>query len=351
MSNINKNNIALAIEKIKNIIVLKTELYEELYNFLDELLKINNLNSTQPSTTPITIPSTINKSKFFIPYLYLASDNKINIEDYIRKTKCKNFMLAFLNDMNGIIQWSNRKSYSDLFLLDDINYIKNNGGKIFISTGGADGREIIKTNTVDKCFEVIEYLYNMYKIDGFDFDVEGSEVGNVTHRDKRVKLITKLKKTYPNMKIGYTLPVEPDGLRDDALSIIKETYKYTTVDYINLMTMDFGNYYAPNGKTDMHKYCIESIKTVENQLENLKIKTKISVTPMIGQNDVSNEVFNLDNAKKLIEYVNTNNKILFTSFWCINRDNGKKISTSANCNYSGIQQNDYDFSKIFNNTM
>ena len=115
------------------------------------------------------------------------------------------------------------------------------------------------------------------------------------------------------------------------------------------MTMDFGNYYAPNGKTDMAKYCIQCIQSVKDQLTNLNISSKIGVTPMIGVNDIQDEIFTLDNATELINYCYKNDNIKLLSFWCINRDNGNKVNYNyADCNYSGIEQSLYQFSCIFN---
>ena len=115
------------------------------------------------------------------------------------------------------------------------------------------------------------------------------------------------------------------------------------------MTMDFGTYYAPNGKSDMAKYCIQCIESVQKQLNELSIHSKIGVTPMIGVNDCTDEIFSLNNAQELINYCKYNDNINLVSFWCINRDNGNKINTNyTDCNYSGIEQKLYEFSCIFN---
>ena len=67
-------------------------------------------------------------------------------------------MLAFLNGKNGIATWSNGKKYNENYLKDEIKFIKDKGGKIGISTGGAGGSELIKTLSVKECYNTIKYL-------------------------------------------------------------------------------------------------------------------------------------------------------------------------------------------------
>ena len=122
----------------------------------------------------------------------------------------------------------------------------------------------------------------------------------------------------------------------------------TKIDCINLMTMDYGSYYAPNGKTDMAKYSIKCLEKVKSQLSQYNLK--IGLTNMIGLNDVIDEIFTLDNAKELLDYGTSHDNIYLLSFWCLNRDNGNKINYQyADSKYSGIEQDLFDFTKIFNN--
>lgn len=309
----------------------------EKYNLQDQLENNNNINN-------------INSKHIFAPYLYTGSENIINLKDVYNKTSCKNYFISFLNDNNGIPSWSNNIPYYNNHLKEEIQFIQEHGGNIIISTGGAGGKELIKSYSPDECFKYITYFIDNYNIKWFDFDIEGSDISNNEHINKRIQLIKKLKLKYPDIFISFTLPVSPDGFHNEALNLIKRTLYNTTIDCINLMTMDFGIYYAPNGSTEMAKYCIQCIESVHEQLHDLTDKNiKIGCTPMIGVNDLTDEIFNLSNANELINYCINSDKVYLLSFWCINRDNGNNINQSyADSKYSGIKQNLYEFTTIFN---
>ncbi len=68
---------------------------------------------------------------------------------------------------------------------------------------------------------------------------------------------------------------------------------------------------------------------------------------MIGRND-EGKVFTQEDAKKVVEYAKNKN-IGHLGFWALGRDNGncpnEQGIPSKDC--SGIQQTDYEFTKIF----
>ncbi|KAH6597710.1 hypothetical protein BASA50_004315 [Batrachochytrium salamandrivorans] len=65
---------------------------------------------------------------------------------------------------------------------------------------------------------------------------------------------------------------------------------------------------------------------------------------MIGQNDVRDEIFGLQDATQLLKFAQANSWISLLSFWSINRD----TSVFSNALYasSGIKQNMFDFANI-----
>lgn len=341
---VNKNELKTIINKIKSIITLKTELYDHLMDFLEVLLELNDkYNQLENNTSHTT-------NKLFAPYYYLGSSNKINIKDYYNKTNCNNITLAFLNCDHERPQWSDGITYHSGGIDDIVHFIHEKQGNIIISSGGANGIELINKLSVEECIKIYKYMYDIYQIKHFDFDIEGFYISDNNLTNKRCHLIKEIKRQIPNAIIQYTIPISPDGLHTEGLNLLKLS-KQNNIDpdIINLMTMDFGTYYAPNGKTDMAKYCIQCIESVQKQLNELSIHSKIGVTPMIGVNDCTDEIFSIDNANELINYCKYNNNVKLVSFWCINRDNGNKINNNyADCNYSGIEQKLYEFSCIFN---
>lgn len=341
---VNKKELKNIINKIKGIITLKTELYDHLLDFLEVLLELNEKYNKLETIENNDNKPTITTNQIFAPYYYLGSTNQLNIKEFYNKTGCNNITLAFLNCDHGTPQWSNGVNYHSGGIDDIVHFIHEKQGNIIISSGGANGIELINKLSVEECIKIYKYMYDVYQIKHFDFDIEGYYIADTKLTDKRCQLIKEIKKQIPNAIIQYTIPISPDGLHTEGLNLIKQTKQNNIeIDIVNLMTMDFGNYYAPNGNTEMAKYCIQCIQSVKNQLNELGIKSKI------GVNDVQGEIFTLNNAEELINYCYKNDNVKLLSFWCINRDNGNKINyTYADCNYSGIEQSLYQFSCIFN---
>lgn len=344
----NKENIKTIVEKIKSVVTLKQELNQKLIDFLEYLLELNETYNTNENNNNNDDHKTdAIFEHFFAPYLYLGTSKTVNIEDCFRKTKLKNYVLAFLVSKNKSVCWDNGKSYKDTYLDEQLKFINKQGGKIIISTGGAGNKSLPNDVPVKDCFNAFKYLIDKYNIYGIDFDIEGGNIANNDDIHNRVELIRLLKKEYPKIAISFTLSIDPDGFREQALKLINTTLMYVKIDYVNIMTMDYGSYYAPNGKTDMDKYAIQCIEKVVDQLNGKNLK--IGCTSMIGVNDVKDEIFTLDNAKNLIKWCLTNKKVHWLSFWSLNRDNGDKINYEyAENKYSGIEQNLFDFTKIFN---
>ena len=83
--------------------------------------------------------------------------------------------------------------------------------------------------------------------------------------------------------------------------------------------MDFGAYYAPDG-SKMAEYCMKAATSALNIIKSKGYKSKLGVTPMIGINDVKDEVFQLKDAKTLLEFAKNNTEIDNLFIWSLNRD-------------------------------
>ena len=80
----------------------------------------------------------------------------------------------------------------------------------------------------------------------------------------------------------------------------------------------------------------------------LGLTWKIGVTPMIGVNDVSSEVFTLADAQALVNYAQTDANIARLAMWSVARDNGNSAGAHyASPDSSGIAQQPYAFAAIY----
>jgi hypothetical protein len=91
------------------------------------------------------------------------------------------------------------------------------------------------------------------------------------------------------------------------------------------MTMDYGDGVAPDPSGMMGAYAIQAATAADSQVASLlgisddAAWSKIAVTPMIGQNDISDEIFTLANARQLESFA-ASKHVAWLSMWAAGRD-------------------------------
>jgi hypothetical protein len=92
----------------------------------------------------------------------------------------------------------------------------------------------------------------------------------------------------------------------------------------------------------------DAASATESQIRQAGLASTVGVTPMIGINDTNTEIFQLSDAQTLLNFANSNSYITRLAMWSVARDNGgcpNQGYASPTC--SGISQNSYQFSQIF----
>ncbi|MCC2645501.1 MAG: Carbohydrate-binding family, partial [Burkholderiales bacterium] len=205
------------------------------------------------------------------------------------------------------------------FTAKNTNYI--------VSTGGAAGKFTCSTPQGMKAF--ID-RYNSSSMAGLDFDIEGYKLSR-DEREKLIETIAYAKTQYPNLRISFTLATLADssgsgaGLNSEGDAVVTYAKSLGLDFYVNLMTMDYGNQASKyicvvnpqTGQCDMGQSAIQAVK-------NLNAKygipyNRIEVTPLIGEADVPNEVFTLDDATILKNYAQANG-LAAIHYWSFDRD-------------------------------
>jgi chitinase len=169
-----------------------------------------------------------------------------------------------------------------------------------------------------------------YDFKSVDFDIEGVGSKNERANSIRAAAVLKLMNRFPNLQVSLTLPVSRCGLDCDMLDIVE----ITPCDLVNLMVMDYGV-----DTQDMGQAAIDAARAVRAQTGKC-----IGLTPMIGVND-TDEIFSLDDARLLKKFIDKTHWVVRTSFWAIERDQGKSVSGSLNTT-SGIRQKPFEFTRI-----
>ena len=116
------------------------------------------------------------------------------------------------------------------------------------------------------------------------------------------------------------------------------------------MAMDYGSVAPPN---QMGANALQAANSLFGQLKPLyPTKTDaqrwamIGVTPMIGLNDVSPEVFTLSDAQTLLTFAQQKN-IALLAMWSSTRDQQCPGAPSVSATCSGVTQAPWAFTNIF----
>jgi hypothetical protein len=117
------------------------------------------------------------------------------------------------------------------------------------------------------------------------------------------------------------------------------------IDTVNIMAIDYGAAVDNNGA--MGDAAISAATGTESQIRAADLRAKVGITPMIGVNNVSSEVFGLADAQKVESFAATHDWIVGLGMWSIARDNGTGAgSSTASSTSSAISQTPYELSSI-----
>ena len=310
----------------------------------------------------------VKTTPWFAPYVDVTATPQYDFEK-LGTTDARNLVLAFIvSDKNDPCTPTWGSAYtmdqaSEKLDLDRrIARLRQLGGDVAISFGGLLNDELaVKCTDSIKLLAAYKSVINRYKVSTIDFDIEGSALQDVASITRRAKSLAELQKEIrsggSNLAIWLTLPVAPQGLTESGTNAVSKTLE-SGVDIagINVMTMDYGESKPKN--ESMYQAAADALLETHRQLGILytqnginlnseSIWRKIGVTPMIGQNDVQDEIFNLEDAKNLNHYAVANG-ITRISMWSANRDvacgdNYVNLSIASD-SCSGVKQAELDYS-------
>lgn len=210
--------------------------------------------------------------------------------------------------------------------LADINVpaFERAGVDYIISTGGAAG---IFTCATDAAMERFIARYDSPRLIGVDFDIEAGQtaegLGALMQRVRSAQF------HHPRLRFSFTLATlaASDGslgslnpLGEQVLQAIRGAGLGDY--YVNLMVMDYGpaipgNCVVIGGVCDMGKSAIQAAENVHARY-GIPMH-RIELTPMIGVNDVTANVFTLSDALLTAQFVRAR-RLGGLHFWSLDRD-------------------------------
>ncbi|WP_336645819.1 chitinase [Microbacterium sp. USHLN186] len=241
-----------------------------------------------------------------------------------------------------------------------VDRMRRAGAHVAVSFGGA-----LNTELASACENVaslqIAYaaVLDRYGVSTMDLDLEAGNLSDRAAGVRRAEAIARLQaareRTGDRLDVWVTLPVALDGLTADGIEAVRILIDGgVSIAGVNAMTMDYG---TDLGGRSMSAASIDALEAVHDQLTRVYADrgldlpggsawSLIGATPMIGQNDVRDEVFTLRDAERLNAFAQQN-RMARLSMWSINRDrtcgqNYPDVTVVSDA-CSGVDQNERTF--------
>jgi len=265
----------------------------------------------------------------FAPYVDTTEYPPYNLVSTARQTGVKQFNLAFIVSGGGCTpEWGGTTAIGDNPVAVQIGALRAIGGDVRISFGGQAGDELALTcATAAQLEAAYQQVISAYDVHEADFDIEGAALANTAANTLRDQALAALQQQ-DNLQISFTVPVIPSGLDSGTVAMLAGAVQAgVRISAVDIMTMDYGDGAAPDPGGMMGSYAIDAATAADAQVASVlgisagAAWSKIAVTPMIGVNDVTDEVFTLANARQLEAFA-ASKHLAWLSMWSATRDTG-----------------------------
>ena len=287
-------------------------------------------------------------ARVFAPYMYIGAGDHFQLTECDDACGQKFYTLAFIiADKENEPAWDGRFPLEQNLYADQISAIRNRGGDVIVSFGGEGGTElaIAETNLAALEFKY-QSVIDRYKLTWLDFDIEGESLFKPDANERRNAVLARLQARNPGLIISYTLPVDPNGFTKGTKELLTDAKaKGVRVHSGNFMIMYFGPKFNKDRK--MIDLCIASARKAHEQSQAIDPAIQIGLTALIGRNRRLGEVFTQDDAKALKQWADGQPWVCSLAFWAVNRDAGKPAGKKTSNTATGLPQQPWEFTRIF----
>jgi Cellulose binding domain/Glycosyl hydrolases family 18 len=285
----------------------------------------------------------------FAPYVDTSLFPPFSLVSTAQATGVKQFNLAFVVSGAGgscTPEWGGVTAVGADPVAAQLAALRAAGGDVRISFGGEAGSELAETCTsVSQLQAAYQQVISAYDVNKIDFDIEGAAVDNTAANARRDQALVALQKANPGLQVSLTLPVLPSGLTSDGDAVLTGAVQAgVNVSAVNVMAMDYGDGAAPNPSGQMGTFAIDAATATDAQvasamgISDTAAWSKVAVTPMIGVNDTSDEIFTVANAQQLAAFA-ASKHLAWLSMWSATRDTecagGAQSFASPTCSSIG----------------
>ncbi|MBE1514160.1 chitinase [Nesterenkonia halotolerans] len=244
-----------------------------------------------------------------------------------------------------------------------VERLREQGAGVVVSFGGAINDELATVcDSPEELADAYRQVIERYDLDTIDLDIEGPALTDSKSNALRAEAVASLQAERraegKPLAVWLTLPVIPSGLTAEGRDVVSGMLDSgTDLAGVNLMTMNYGE--ARESRT-MFDASAAAMRSTHRQLGILYDQAgiplsdsalwgKLGATPMIGQNDVPGEVFDLDDAERFHDFA-VENGVGRMSTWSLNRDatcgSNYPDVTRVSDACSGVEQGDTRFAEV-----
>lgn len=285
------------------------------------------------------------------PYVDMTNNQEPMLNSAATSAGLKAFTTAFVIGSGCTPIWGDTLPVTnDPTVSGEISTAESDGAQPIVSFGGASGAELAESCTnLSQLTAAYQSVINTLKVTHIDFDIEGAAIAETANNATRFQAIKALESANPGLVVSVTIPVLPTGPVSSGQAFLQQAQSIgARIDIINIMTMDYGSSFDTPG-ADMASYATQAAQDTLSFAKTVwpnMTYANIGVTPMIGQNDDSAEVFTETDAHTLVSFAQQNH-LGRLSFWSVDRDQPCAGSANTLSQCSEISQSSLDFTKIF----
>ena len=307
---------------------------------------------------------------FFAPYIDMCGWPVPDLLQISKATGATLMTLGFIQvNPNGNPAWGgynvlelNSTNDQAKAMNSSIAAFRAAGGDVAIAFGGAAGTSLAeyyasKGLSAQALADTYRGVVATYGVTRLDFDVESQWTYNKAAIDLNNQALALLQQANPEVQVCYTVSVEPFGLTTDGVYIMDSALKAgVNVSHVNVMAMDYGEWWAPTSGPDaqtMGTYAIRSAQSTYDQMTALYAEngktfdwSQMGITPMIGVNDITTEVFTVADAQAVENFAREKG-IGMLAFWSLQRDNPGTLGQATH-DASGLSDAPGSFSNVWN---
>jgi hypothetical protein len=199
------------------------------------------------------------------------------------------------------------------------------GARYIVSTGGAKG---VFTCGSEAGMARFVARYDSPQLVGFDFDIEAGQTPALV--DALVQRVAFAQRNRPGLRFSFTLATHAGsdarraGLNAQGRAVVQALQRHGLRDaVINLMVMDYGPADAgvcvlgADGRCDMGRSGLQAARNLQRR-HGVPLR-RIALTPMLGINDVVENVVDLDAARRVARDARQHG-LAGLHYWSLDRD-------------------------------